>query len=778
MAAAPPTDSKRMTITTTTRRLACLFALSLASTLAHARPASAQEASLLPLPAQVAWQDGRYRPAATPRIATEGGNLSALAALARDAFAAAPRQPRRATQAAARPDLVLALVPDDDANRESYALRVDAAGIRLQAPTEAGLFLGLQTLRQLLEQSDPARGIPFVRIADAPRFGWRGLHLDVGRHLFPMDAIKRQLDLMARYKFNVLHWHLTEDQGWRLQIKRYPKLTEVGAWRSQTAIFQHDGSTRYDGKRYGGYYTQDQAREIVAYAAARHITVVPEIEMPGHTVAALAAYPELACTPGPFEVRVDWGVDDNVLCPSERTFAFMQNVLDEVLAIFPSEYIHVGGDEAPIVRWQQSPLAQAIIEREGLKDEHALQGWFMRRIERYLQQHGRRMLAWDEMLAGDPARSTTIMAWRGVDEGIKAARAGHDVVMTPVSYAYFDYCQSRTSEEPWCPGLLTLQQVYSFDPVPPQLDAAQARHIVGGQANLWTEHIRTPEHAQYMLWPRALAMAEALWSPQATRDWPGFETRMGPQLAALEAGHVNFRIPEVQGIDGDVLTLASRTQARLSAPLPDATVLYTLDGSTPQSDAARADGPIDIGLGAGPVTLSARVRLASGRLGPVSRASYARGQLQPAIDAPDRAPAPGLQRDYYESAPQDTDDLLQAAPTGSAVSDAIGIPADARAEGFGLRWRGYIQVPADGVYRFALSSDDGARLLIDGSVVVDRDGPQSPGGSIGSVALARGLHAFELRYFQGGGDKLLRLEVSRDDAAPAPVPADWWRHQP
>ena len=770
-----------MTTTTTARRLACLLALCLAGTLAHAQPAT-DDPSLLPLPAQVEWQDGRYRPAAMPRIATEGGDLSELAALARDAFAAAWRRaepepgPDRDAAAGARADLVLALVPDAGAGRESYALRVDAGGIRLQAPTEAGLFLGLQTLRQLLEQSDPARGVAFVRIADAPRFGWRGLHLDVGRHLFPMAYIKRQLDLMARYKFNVLHWHLTEDQGWRLQIKRYPKLTEVGGWRRQTAIFQHDGSTRYDGRRYGGYYTQDQAREIVAYAKARHITVVPEIEMPGHTVAALAAYPELACTPGPFEVRVDWGVDDNVLCPSERTFEFVQHVLDEVLAIFPSRYIHVGGDEAPIVRWQQSPLAQAIIAREGLKDEHAQQGWFMRRIERYLQQHGRRMLAWDEMLAGDPAQSTTIMAWRGVDEGIKAARAGHDVVMTPVSYSYFDYCQSRTSEEPWCPGLLTLRQVYAFDPVPAQLTADQARHVVGGQANLWTEHIRTPAHAEYMLWPRALAMSEALWSPQAARTWAGFEVRMGPQLAALEAMRVNFRIPEVQGIDGDVLTLRPRAEARLSAPLPGATVRYTLDGGTPQAGSPRADGPVAIALDGGAVTLSARLQLADGRLGPVSRATYTQGALRAARDVPGTAPAPGLRRDYYETSPQRTDDLLEATPTRSDVSDAIGIPAQARAEGFGLRWRGYLQVPADGVYRFALSSDDGARLYVDDALVVDRDGPQSPGGSVGSAALARGLHAFELRYFQGGGDKLLRLEVSRDGEAPGPVPASWWRH--
>lgn len=736
--------------------------------------------SLVPLPAQLSWGQGYYRVNSTPRITTEGRSaaLTELRQLGAELFTSAWKRAAAVATTSQRADLVLVLAPDPGANQESYRLQVNAEGIRLQAPSSAGLFLGLQTLRQLIEQSDPAHGIGFVTIVDAPRFRWRGLHLDVGRHLFPVDHIKRQIDLMARYKFNVLHWHLTEDQGWRLEIKRYPKLTEVGAWRKQTAIFQHDGKIHYDGKRYGGFYTQEQAREIVAYARQRHITVVPEIEMPGHTVAALAAYPELACTPGPFEVRVDWGVDDNVLCPSEQTFTFLEGVLDEVLAIFPSEYIHVGGDEAPIVRWQESKLAQDIIRREGLKDEHALQGWFMRRIESYLQQRGRRMLAWDEMLAGDPARSTTIMAWRSIEEGIKAARLRHDVVMTPTSYAYFDYCQSLTSQEPWCPGLLTLAQVYAFDPVPAQLQPAQARHVIGGQANLWTEHIRTPQHAEYMLWPRALAMAEVLWSAQKTRIWNEFNRRLAPQLTVLAQMGVNFRVPEVLGIDGDVLSLQPSAQVQLTSPLPDATVVYTTDGSEPKATSAQADGPITLNLGDMAVRLSARLRLANGQLGPVTQARYTFGKLQPAQPLRATDLQPGLRRDYFETSPRRTDDLLESTPTRSAISDQIGLPGDTRSQGFGLRWRGYLDLPADGVYRFALSSDDGSRLYINDTLVIDRDGPQSPGNNVGSAALTRGLHAFELRYFQGGGDKLLRLEVSRNEATPTAVPAAWLKHRP
>ncbi len=657
------------------------------------------------------------------------------------------------------------------------ALACPDQGIRIDAAAGTGLFHGLQTLRQLLEQADAEAGLGYVAIEDAPRFRWRGLHLDVGRHLFPVDDIKRQLDLMARYKFNVLHWHLTEDQGWRLQIRRYPRLTEVGAWRARTARHHRDGRISYDDARYGGYYTQAQAREIVAYAEKLHITVVPEIEMPGHAVAALAAYPELGCTAGPFEVWTDWGVNDEVFCPSETTFAFIENVLDEVMAIFPSQYIHVGGDEAPIVRWQQSPLAQSIIRREGLKDEHALQGWFMRRIEAYLHRHGRRMLAWDEMLAGDPAPSTTIMAWRSLDEGVKAAQRGHDVVMTPTSYAYFDYCQSRAADEPYCPGYLPLRQVYAFEPVPARLTPEQAKHVIGGQANLWTEHIRTAKHAQYMYWPRALAMSEVLWSPAQARDWDSFSGRLGPQLAALGRLGVNYRVPEVLGLDGDVLWLGSQATVTLRSPLSDAVIVYTLDGSDPRADSPRYAAPLRLALGAAPTTVSARLLTADGRLGPVMRADHARTGLQPARRDGDGAVRPGLRRDYFEFPAASTDALLAAKPVRSDTADAIGIPDFARPEHFGLRYRGVLDVPADGVYRFSLASDDGARLLIDEAVLIDRDGPQSPGLTHGSIGLAKGRHGFELRYFQGGGDRVLKLEVSRDGQPPAAVPAAWLRSE-
>ncbi len=451
---------------------------------------------------------------------------------------------------------------------EAYTLSVRPESIELAAPSVTGVFRGLQTLRQLapieLERGDvrsarsgarpaPHLEIPAVTIDDAPRFGYRGMHLDVGRHLFPVAFIKRYLDLMALYKMNRFHWHLTEDQGWRIEIEKYPRLTEVGAWRKETALgknFDPYGKDESkfvgDGVPYGGFYTQDEVREIVAYAAERHIAVIPEIEMPGHSTAALAAYPELACTEGPFEVGMRWGVYDDVYCPSERTFEFLEDVLTEVMALFPSQYIHIGGDEAPKVRWEESPLAQEVMRREGLETEEELQSWFIARIERFLLANGRRLIGWDEILEGGLAPEATVMSWRGTEGGIEAARQGHDVIMTPYSHVYFDYYQSRDrSREPLAIGGFTpLSKVYEFEPVPPELGPDEAKHILGAQGNVWTEYMKTPEHVEYMVFPRLLALSEVVWSPSETRDWEGFLERLPAHLRRLDALGVNYRPPE------------------------------------------------------------------------------------------------------------------------------------------------------------------------------------------------------------------------------------------
>ena len=442
----------------------------------------------------------------------------------------------------------------DEAGAESYRLRVDSAEIVLSAGTSTGIFYGVQTLRQLLPVafeagtgSEGGWSIPAVRIEDSPRFPYRGMHLDVGRHVFPVEFIKKYLDLLALYKLNTFHWHLTEDQGWRIEIKKYPRLTEVGAYRKETILEKNFDPYVGDGIRYGGFYSQDEVRDVVAHAAERHITVIPEIEMPGHSLAALAAYPELACTEGPFEVGTRWGVYEDVYCPSETTFGFLEDVLTEVFELFPSRYIHIGGDEAPKVRWKESPIAQAVMQREGLASEEELQSYFIGRIERFLLDHGRRLIGWDEILEGGLAPQATVMSWRGTEGGIEAARLGHDVIMTPYSHVYFDYYQNEDrSQEPLAIGGYTpLAKVYEFEPVPEGFTPEQTRRVLGAQGNVWTEYMKTSEHVEYMVFPRLLALAEVVWSPRAARDWSDFVGRLPAQLQRLDALGVNYRSPDV-----------------------------------------------------------------------------------------------------------------------------------------------------------------------------------------------------------------------------------------
>jgi hexosaminidase len=384
--------------------------------------------------------------------------------------------------------------------------------------------------------------VPRVEIRDAPRFAWRGMHLDVGRHFFPVEFVKKYIDLLALHRMNTFHWHLTEDQGWRIEIQRYPRLAEVGGCRAETMVEKNWDPFVGDGTRHCGYYTQEEVREVVAYAAERHVTVVPEIEMPGHSRAALAAYPELACTEGTFEVATRWGVFEDIYCPSEETFTFLENVLTEVMDLFPSRYIHIGGDEAPKPRWSRSPVAQEIIRREGLADVHELQSWFIRRIQTFLASHGRRLVGWDEILEGGLAPDATVMSWRGMGGGIEAAEQGRDVVMTPSSHVYFDYYQGPEDEEPLAIGGFTpLDTVYAFEPVPEELDPRHAHHVLGAQANVWTEYMKTPDHVEYMALPRMAALAEVVWSPREARDAESFLARLEAHLARLDALDVRYR---------------------------------------------------------------------------------------------------------------------------------------------------------------------------------------------------------------------------------------------
>jgi len=438
---------------------------------------------------------------------------------------------------------------------EGYRLTVTPSGVTAYAAQPAGLFYAAQSLRQLLPpevfSSTPVEGVawtlPCVEIEDVPRFGWRGAMLDVCRHFMPKDFVLRFIDLLALHKLNVFHWHLTDDQGWRIEVKKYPRLTEVGAWRKETLVgrMQRDEEMVFDDVPHGGFYTQDDIREVVAYAQARHVTVVPEIEMPGHAQAAIAAYPELGndVLGEPLDVRTYWGISENVFNVEESTLAFLQDVLTEVLDLFPSEFIHVGGDEAPKAQWKASPAAQARMQALGLDSEEELQSYFIRRMDAFLTSHGRRLIGWDEILEGGLAENATVMSWRGVQGGVAAVRSGHDVVMAPNTFTYFDYYQAEDREkEPLAiGGYIPLEGAYAFEPVCEGIDEAQAHHVLGGQGQLWTEYIPTPEHVEYMAFPRLCALAETVWTPATGKDYADFLTRLEVHLQRLDGMNVHYR---------------------------------------------------------------------------------------------------------------------------------------------------------------------------------------------------------------------------------------------
>ncbi|MDF9813480.1 beta-N-acetylhexosaminidase [Streptomyces sp. SPB162] len=445
-----------------------------------------------------------------------------------------------------------------DLGPEGYRLVVSPTGVHLYGGGPAGVFWGAQTLRQLLGpdafRRAPLAGrewrIPFCHIQDAPRFGWRGLMLDVARHFLPKDAVLRYVDLMAAHKLNVLHLHLTDDQGWRVEIKRYPRLTEVGAWRERTKVGLRE-SPLWDERPHGGYYTQDDIREIVSYAAQRQITVVPEIDIPGHSQAAIAAYPELGnadvVDTGALPVLTSWGVNPNVLSPADGTLRFYEGVFTELLDLFPSEFFHVGGDECPKEQWRASASAQERIKELGLADEDELQSWIIRHFDGWLAERGRRLIGWDEILEGGLAPGAAVSSWRGYEGGIAAARAGHDVVMCPESHVYLDWRQSDLADEPVpIARVRTLEDVYRFEPVPAELTGEEAAHVIGTQANAWTEVMDSARVVDYMVFPRLAAVAEVAWSrlpAPAERDWPDFERRMEVHYARLDALGVEYRPP-------------------------------------------------------------------------------------------------------------------------------------------------------------------------------------------------------------------------------------------
>lgn len=504
-------------------------------------------------------------------------------------------------------------------NAEGYVLEIGDGKIELSATTYAGYFYAIQTLFQMLPREADANGeiaLPPCKIVDYPRFAWRGFMLDSVRHFQSVEWIKKLIDVLASQKINTLHWHLTDDQGWRIEIKKYPKLTQQAAWREHIGFgLEPDQSVHYDkAGRYGGFYSQDEIREIVRYAASRNITVVPEIELPGHAVAALTVYPEFGCTGGPYEIRLIGGVSDDVYCAgNEDVYTFWENIFDEVVELFPGKFVHVGGDECPKIRWKNCPKCQAKIRTENLKDEHELQSYVIRRMEKVLSQRGKRLIGWDEILEGGLAPEATVMSWRGAKGGVEAAKMQHDVVMSPNSHCYYDYSQAHSGEPRSFGGFIPLERAYEFNPTE-GVPAKFHKHILGGQANLWTEYIPNEKHAEYMLAPRISALAEATWTPQELRSWENFQNRMVHQYARFDAAGVNYRRPEA------VQILVENGALRFRPDLRNAKVVFTLDGSEPtaKSQSLAPDARIPVPAGDAAVCVRARAVFPDGSLGRIN----------------------------------------------------------------------------------------------------------------------------------------------------------------
>ena len=593
-----------------TRTALCLALASLA-TFAHGASA---KIDVIPMPAQVSESGEGFAVSAQTPIVVEASDAQARrSAEYLASLMARTRHLDLKVQQASAAGAAIVLKRDAGAAvavAEGYALDVTPKGMLITARGEAGLFYGAMTAWQLMT---PAQGegdvrVPAVHIRDEPRFNWRGFMLDSARHFWTTDEVRTVIDQMAQHKLNVLHWHLTDDQGWRIEIKKYPELTRIGAWRTPPGAGQNG-----EPKRYGGFYTQDEIRAIVAYAADRHITVVPEIDMPGHAQAAVASYPELGVTGKRPPVSVDWGVNPYLYNVDDHTIRFLEDVLDEVMALFPSTYIHVGGDEAVKDQWQASAAVQARMRELKLKDENAMQSWFIEQMGQYLAAHGRRLVGWDEVLEGGVPPSATVMSWRGTQGAISAAKLGHDVVLSPAPQLYLDHMQSdREDETTGRMPPMTLESYYGFEAVPKELDSAQAKHVLGMQANLWTEHMPTMRHVEHAMFPRLDALAEAAWSPVTARDWHGFLGRLPAQLAryrAQDIGYADSAFAANIEVDRNASIASGEASVTLSNQARYGALHYTTDGTAPTAASPVYAKPFTVKL---PTTVKAVVLASDG----------------------------------------------------------------------------------------------------------------------------------------------------------------------
>ncbi|MBB6127557.1 family 20 glycosylhydrolase [Mucilaginibacter lappiensis] len=663
---------------------------------------------------------------------------------------------------------------------EAYKLTVSKQQVIIAAKDAAGIFHGIETIRQLLPVSVEKNKVsktlllPAVTIQDQPAYAWRGMHLDVSRHFFSVAYLKKFIDRMALYKMNKLHLHLTDDQGWRIEIKKYPKLTEEGAWRTfnnqdsacmkkakdnpdfvidKEHIVQRNGKTMY-----GGFYTQQEMKGVVAYATARHIDIIPEIDMPGHMMAAINSYPFLTCNG-----ENSWGtLFTKPICPGlESTYEFAQNVYSEIMDIFPSQYIHIGGDEVDRTDWGKSADCKALMEREGIKDLPALQSYFINRMEKFFNSKGRKLIGWDEIIEGGISPTAIIMYWRTwvPDAPVKAVKNGNTVIMTPGEPLYFDNQ----------PDQYSVDKVYHFNPIPKVLNAEEAKSIIGAQANIWTEMIPSEKRADYMYMPRLTALAEMLWTNQPDK-YDSYLKRLVKQYSRMDAMNINYRLPDLPGLLNNYV-FTDEGSLSINKPLPSLIIRYTTDGSLPDTKSRELPAVLSI-------TNNELVRVApftaNGTRGDVYNLNYTKQYMLGPVKV--RGTKPGLDCKYYKAYFKQTSLMKKTRVDSTFTTTAIEVPATVKAPSFGIAYKGYIDVPADGIYSFYLTADDGAVLKIGPTLVVDNDGNHSAQERSGQIALKMGLHPFALDFIEGGAGFTLKLQYSVNGSARQDIPAEWFKN--
>jgi hexosaminidase len=656
-------------------------------------------------------------------------------------------------------------------SKEGYKIEITSNKITITGQEE-GLFYAVQSLLQLLPNKISTEiKLPCLIIEDQPRYSYRGLHLDVCRHFFSIDVIKDFIAQMASYKLNNFHWHLTDDQGWRIEIKKYPKLTEIGSKRNQTLVGNKFERTPFffGGNPYGGFYTQEEIKEVVKFAEENYVNVIPEIEMPGHASAAVTAYPNLACFPDRnYKVVESWGVFEDVFCAGkEETFTFLEDVLTEVMALFPSKNIHVGGDECPKTRWKVCPNCQKRIKDLGLKDEHELQSYFIKRIEKFLNANGRQIFGWDEILEGGLAPNAAVMSWRGESGGIHAAKLKHPVVMTPEGTVYFDYNQGYSPNEPLTVGRLsTLDKVYNYNPTPvDSLSVEEQKYIIGVQANLWSEYLTNPAKLNYMLYPRVLALAEIAWTEPQNKNYDHFlQNQLPYHLEKLELQNRLYKVPTPFGADETAL-IASKYILDLKPTIKNGKIFYTIDGYNPDETANLYQNPVTINIPKGEYRIIKTIQISeSGKRSSINKIIVRNPDLKPALKIQPKKN--GLKYEYFTGNFSHVQDLELSKPINSGILEGK-INAErwkTKLERYiGLKFNGYIFIPETGNYTFSTLSDDGSKLFIDDELIVNNDNIHWANEAYGAVKLEKGFHKLNISYFDLTGGTILNCFIQKED---------------